>query len=95
MYPPNGLSTSPTVQRRESILELEDKKEKMSVEYEEKIEALRKSYESEQESYARLQADIEKLKSQYDKKLEQLQDNNKAADTNNSLSPQQQEALQR
>ena len=93
--------------RRHSLIDMEAEKEKIRQEYEQQLQALRTSYETEQQSYARLQADVEALRIQYQKELDQVEPEMENFNNNpnmvngcspgesSSLSPEQQEALAR
>ncbi|CAG7722936.1 unnamed protein product, partial [Allacma fusca] len=79
-------------------INLEAEKDKIREEYERELQTLRQSYEAEQKSYAKLQAEVGVLKDQYQKELAQVNEEREVLQEkgeDKSLSPEQQEALAR
>ena len=88
---PTAIIAQPAPQ----LVDMEAEKEKIRAEYEQQLQALRQSYETEKDSYAKLQADVESLKDQYKKELDQVQEEKNKLVESNDLSPEQAEALAR
>ena len=89
---PTAITAQPAAPQ---LVDMEAEKEKIREEYEQQLQALRQSYETEKKSYAKLQADVESLKDQYKKELDQVQEEKNQLRENNDLSPEQAEALAR
>lgn len=84
-----------TAQPVPQLVDMEAEKEKIREEYEQQLQALRQSYETEKKSYAKLQADVENLKGQYEKELDEVKEEKNQLLEEKSLSPEQAEALAR